>query len=483
MTRRLLLAFLVLSLAVLSLLVLPLGVANQRSERTDLLQQVERDAVAIASLTSDVLASTSTSMKASTIRRIEDYASKTGARVLVVDADGTSVVDTGESGASVELGRPFASRPEIAAALDGKVDSGERDSTTLGYPIVYVAVPVTRGGVSLGAVRISYPAKELQERITSYWYALGAVSLAVLGVASVISLLMARWIARPLESIAAVALDVGEGDLDARADDEHGPPEVRIVARRVNESIAALQRMLDDQRAFTADASHQLRTPLQALMLRLDNVLHELDSGDVSVARGDVERAAAEVDRLAALVEALLVLERADRGAAGEPETVDLAALVARRATAWSERATRRGVTLTTSVASGLAARAHALHVEQVLDNYVDNAIEHTPAGGGVRVEARESGTDDRVEVHVLDDGPGMSAADLELAFRRFHSSPDRPRATGNGGFGLGLSIVQRLVEVDGGHAWLTPREPRGLDAGVAYPRASSSASTMTFES
>jgi len=474
MTRRLLLGLLGFAALVLALLVIPLGVANQRSERADVTQRLERDAVAAASLAADLLQSPANAPqdldRAALEERIASYADESGARVVVVDATGTSVLDTGEPGRDVELGRDFSTRPEVAAALAGTVDSGERGSDTLRHQLLFVSVPVASGGEALGAVRLSYPSEELDERIAAYWLGLAAVSLAVLAVASLVGVFVARWIARPLEAIARVADDVGSGDLSARADEHDGPPEVRAVAARLNASVVGLQRMLDDQRAFTADASHQLRTPLHALTLRLDNVIHELDrdDADTGAARADVDKAANDVARLAALVEGLLLLERADRLAQPPSDPIDLAAVVQGRVADWTDRADRAQVRIDVDVPDELLAIADSVHVEQVLDNLVDNAIGVSPTGGAVRIIGRAT-TAATVELHVVDDGPGLSDDDLELVFRRFHSGADRPRRATVGGFGLGLAIVRRLAEADGGTAELRHGPGRGIDAVVTY--------------
>lgn len=481
MTRRLVIGLLAFALLVLAVLVVPLGITGQRSERDRLNGQLERDAMAAASIAVELLGSeeAAASARGSALRapsarssalrtRLAEYADASGGRVVVVDATGSSVLDTGETGREVdpELGRDFSTRPEVAAALEGQVQSGERGSDTLGHPLIFAAAPVTDSGDLLGAVRISHPSEELDERIARRWTALASMSLAVLALASLLAVLVGGWVARPLRRIAVVAADVEGGALDSRADEHDGPPEVRAVAARLNASIEAVEGMLRDQRDFTADASHQLRTPLHALTLRLDNAVAELAAGDSDAARADVERAAEDVSRMAGLVESLLVLERADRDAAGRLAPIDLSGVVERRRADWVEHGARRGVEVTIDVPAGLEAVARELHVEQVLDNYVDNALGVTPRGRTVRVAGVQRGG--RVELHVVDEGPGMSDEQLALAFRRFHSGADRP-ATGSGGFGLGLAIVQRLAQVDGGIAELRHGPGRGIDAVVAY--------------
>ena len=484
MTRRLLIGLLAFAAVVLAVLVVPLGIAGQRNERSQLVGSLERDAMAAASIAVDLLdpgdrdgdgdAGASAARRAALVAQLEAYAERSGGRVVVVDGAGGSIVDTGEPGRDVVLGRDFSTRPEVAGALAGSVESGERGSDTLGHPLLFVAAPVARSGQLLGAVRISHPADELDDRIRRNWTALASTSLAVLGVASLAALLIAAWVTRPLQRIAAVADQVGRGDLSARAGDASGPPEVRAVAARLDESVAALERMFEDQRSFTADASHQLRT-LHALTLRLDKAALELERGEVATAAADVDRAAQDVARMAALVESLLVLERADRDAAGSVEPVDLAGVVAAREADWRERAERAGVALKVEVDAPLDALAREVHVEQVLDNFVDNAITAAGDGGEVRVHGRRRG--DEIELHVVDDGPGLDDDDLEQVFRRFHSAADRPR-TGSGGFGLGLAIVHRLAELDGGRAELRHGPGRGIDAVATYRAAPDDAVT-----
>jgi signal transduction histidine kinase len=147
--------------------------------------------------------------------------------------------------------------------------------------------------------------------------------------------------------------------------------------------------------------------------------------------------------------------------------------VVAARLDAWRERAARQRVRVETDVPDGLLVRARAVHVEQVLDNYVDNAISVTPANQRVRITGRRV-EDDQVELHVVDDGPGMTEAQIETAFQRFHSGADRPAGRDSGGFGLGLAIVRRLAEVDGATAELRHASGHGIDAVVRYRAAAS---------
>ncbi len=456
MTNRLLLGFLAVTVVVLAVLEIPLGITYARNERQDLTLKVERDAVTLATLAADVLEPDGETRLRALERLADGYAAETGGRVVVVNARGRAVVDT-----SPEFGegRDFSTRPEMALALGGEVATGVRDSETLGQTLLYVAVPAVSGGSVLGAVRITYPTSAVDERVRRYWLILLAIAGVVVAAAAVAGLLLARWITSPLRTVERVAAAVGRGELDARAP-AAGPPEVRDLARVFNETAAKLQTLLHSQEQFVADASHQLRTPLTALRLRLENL--EADAGPAT--RESLAGALAEVERLSALVEGLLALARSDASDA-RAEPIDLAEIAATRADAWSALADERGVRLETASAGETVARAAPDRVEQVLDNLLSNALEVSPPGSTIRLAAARDGS--RVELHVVDEGPGLTPEQRERAFDRFWRG-----GSSEGGSGLGLAIVARLVAADGGDVELRAAVPRGIDAVVRLPAA-----------
>jgi signal transduction histidine kinase len=453
MTRRLLLTYVSLTAVVLAVLVVPLGVVNARDEQRDLSGKVERDAVAVASLAEDALEAGSARPVPALRALAEGYLARTGGRIVVVDGDGVSVVD-----ASAPTGRSFASRPEIRTALAGTVASGTRGSETLGTDLLYVAVPVASGGVVHGAVRITYPTSELAARVRRYWLLLGAIAAVVLALAALVGVRLARWATRPLRHLEAAAERVGAGNLSARAPVE-GPVEVRALAQQFNETAAKLEALVGSQRGFVADASHQLRTPLTAVRLRLENLEREVAAGG----RADLDAALAELERLAELVEALLALARADAEAA-PAGSLDTAALVRERVDAWSALAEERGVVVQADVEPVPAAHAARERAEQALDNLISNALEASSPGGRVVVGARPR--DGRIELTVADEGPGLSPEERARAFDRFWRRRDSP------GTGLGLPIARRLVEIDGGTIELREGPRGGLEAAVVLQRA-----------
>jgi signal transduction histidine kinase len=448
-SRQILFSYLGLVVVVLAALEVPLGIQHGRTERRDLEARVERDATALASLAEDALRSPSRSRLRPLAGVAYGYGRDTGGRVVIVDRRGIAAVDTRPAG---EGAQSFASRPEIAAALGGRVAVGTRHSATLRTNLLYVAVPVAATGRVEGAVRITYPTATVDARIRRYWLVLAAIAAGVLAVAALAGIRLAAFIARPLSRLEDAAGAVGGGDLGARAPEDLGPPEVRSLAAAFNDTTAKLDQLLRSQEEFVADASHQLRTPLTALRLRLENLERDV----VPAGRRELDAALTELDRLGLLVDGLLALSRAAAGAA-HAEQLDLEQFVRERVDAWSALAQERGLTLVAETHDAVPARAAPERVRQVLDNLVENAVEVSPAGGTVTVTARAAPP--WAELRVRDEGPGLDAEGLRRAFDRFW------RGRRGEGSGLGLAIVRRLVEADGGNVELSPAADGGLEA------------------
>ena len=460
MSRRLLASYITLTIVVLAALEIPLGIQYGRSEKRDLTNGIKTDALVMATSAEDPLERGSKTPSTQLRRLAAQYARDPGGRVVVVDRTGTSILDT-ES----PPGRSFASRPEFAAALSRthpSIATGTRHSSTLGTDLIYVAVPIASPtGSVLGALRITYPTSALDSRVNRYWLLLAAIGGVVLVAATLIGLRFARTLTRPLKGLEQAAESVGDGDLAARAP-EDGPPEVKAVAAQFNETVARLDALLGSQQEFVADASHQLRTPLAGLRLRLENLERDVDERG----KRDLEAALGELERLSRLVDGLLALARAD---AAKPATapVDVAAVVEARVEHWSPQAVESGVALDAGIPAGLRALATPGALEQVLDNLISNALAVSPRGSVLRIEAAVAG--DGVELHVVDEGPGMTPEQRARAFDRFWRAG--PPGSGTG---LGLAVVHRLVTADGGTVELRQAPGGGLDATLRLRRAPS---------
>ncbi|MFJ9250940.1 ATP-binding protein [Streptomyces sp. NPDC101776] len=319
-----------------------------------------------------------------------------------------------------------------------------------------VTAPAKRDGRTIGAVRITYPTSDLTRRLVQIWGFRAILALAVLAVAAGLGALVARRLTRPLRQLNDMASRFSDGDLTARTP-VTGPHETQTLARTLNQAGERLDTLIASQRIFVADASHQLRTPLTALRLSLDNIA---DGVDDEFVREDVEQATAEVVRMSRLVNGLLVLARAEaKVTAAEP--LPLREIVAERLSVWRPAADERGVeiALRGSVVDGRPlVLASPGHLEQVLDNVLSNALEVSPDGATITVRAQSQG--DEVELTVADEGPGMSDADKSRAFDRFWRGQG---LTGRTGSGLGLAVVRQLVTDDGGTVTLRDAPETGL--------------------
>ncbi len=519
MTRRLLISYLALTLVVLVALEIPLAINEQRRLESDLTARLQRDAFAIAAFSEETVEGTG---HADLQKLAETYAAKTQARVVIVGTNGDSRADSNPTTDNENFLR--AGSPEFADALGGAVSTGTRRSDTLDTDLLYVAVPIASGQV-YGAVRLTYSTTQLDERLRHYWLVLAGIAAVSLAAAAAVGIALARWVSRPLEQVRTAATRFGHGDLTARAPTDAGPPEVQELATEFNTTAARLEHLVNAQEQFVADASHQLRTPLTALRLRIENLQEEnaaqqhvlATTGDASpVMAQDLEATLAETGRLSRLVDGLLTLARADRAdpaAAAEPVDIDQA--LDERAAMWDAVAGTRGVTIAVEP-SGFRARATPDRLTQILDNLLANAIEVAPAGTTITMSselgsgragapmgagaddphhdappsargrtstrpAREGGAT-MVAIHVTDAGPGMSAEQQGRAFDRFWRAPGAPRApVGSvvapgaaaetlGGSGLGLAIVRQLAWADGGDVALATPAGGGLDVVVHLP-------------
>ena len=460
MKWRLVAALLGLTLVVLLVHDIPLVSYLRTVENDRIITALERDSFVIAGRSEEVLESDSATTSTFLQDAITTYSAKSGARVLVTDRAGIVIAT---SDASDTIGTSFASRQEIASALTGQVTSGRRFSSTLNHEILYVAVPVLNGNRTIGAVRLTFPASVVDDAVSSRLRGISTVAGITLLLAGLVALLLAVGITRRLTKLSDVTEEFSNGDFSIRAEIDGGAPEIQSLARSFNKMADQLEKLIGQQRAFAGDASHQLRTPLTALTLRLERV-SELLAENPTAAAERLDAAMVETDRLQRLVEGLLVLSRSE--AKGVTTIRQDASVIAReRAENWEALAAEQNVTIAISVPGESFVQATPGAIEQVIDNYIDNALEVVPAGTAITILINAES--DLTQISVLDEGPGLSEADLAKAFNRFW----RARSDTHGS-GLGLAIVERLAEASGGHAELRNREPNGLEASAYFPTA-----------
>ena len=421
--------------------VLPLGLETAAHYRSDYADAAIAQARALAGPAEERLGDHDSG---ASVQRDLHNAVEDGQGVVLLDATG-SIVDR----AGVHFPLPHA----LTTADTSRFTNIRSDHETM----LLAAVPVLAGTRRVGVVMLARPTELLEGRIHTLWFTLTAVALAAALAAATVGLGLSRWVTRPLRHLEEAVNIAGAGDLEARASISAGPPEVRRLAAAFDAMAGRLSILLEGHRTVIADVSHQLRTPMSALRLRL-----ELLPQQSTVNQAELEGALDELSRLSRLVDGLLAVARAD-ATTQRTSAVDLRVVVSERVSAWSALAAERDIDLSLAPCPAVRARAVPDHVEQVLDNLFGNRFDVEPQPRRITVTVAKQ--DDVAVLTISDDGPGMSSAEREHAFARF--------ATGHadtGGIGLGLAIVQRLITAGGGSITLGATPGGGLTAVLTLP-------------
>ena len=438
-------AFGYVMLVVLVALGVPLAVNLEQRARLELQTEALIQAQGIASaIGSENLLPKKRDVLASII---EQSTPQVGGRVVVVDRNGILVAD---SQGPKDLGRLYATigRPEIVQALGGTPRSLTRHSDELGTDLLATAVPIQDEGETVGVVRITKPMSEVLSQTRRATLGLVAVGLAGLASGLFLAWALAGSLARPLRRLAETSERLGAGDLSARTEKVSGGEEIEQLGRSFDEMADRLERTVRAQREFIANASHQLRTPLTGMKLRLESALDATPDPDL---RTQLEAADREVDRMAEIVARLLVM--ANEIEEGQATRVDVGDAVSRAVVRWEERASRLGASLL-SRGEGGDAQGNPADIDQVLDNLLDNAVAY--AAGEIVLETRRE--DGRMVIAVEDRGPGIPEAERERVTDRFY----RGRGAPAGGSGLGLAIARELAGKWGGSLLVRGREGGG---------------------
>ncbi len=267
----------------------------------------------------------------------------------------------------------------------------------------------------------------------------------------------------PVESMRRRAATISAGDVGAKLPLPASVDEIYRLGSTLNEMLARLEQAFEHERAFIADASHELRMPLTVLKAELEVALKQTGSGPI---REALVSAVEEADRVIGLAEDLLVLAGADRARLTlELRSVDTAELLEAVKARYSLAAHRAERPVVIDPDAGGVVWADPARLEQALVNLLDNALRY--GGGTISLTTRSRGG--WIEVHVIDEGPGFPPEFLEAAFERF-SRADRAR--GRGGAGLGLAIVEAIAGAHHGEVRATNRAAGGADVWLALPAA-----------
>ena len=340
----------------------------------------------------------------------------------------------------------------IANEVVARAIAGATGSDVIGDRL-YVAVPLstTVCGERL-VLQGSTTDEGLDRRVRRGWFLLALAAGVAVVAGGLAAAAAGRRFARPLESLAAAARELGDGDFTTRAP-RSGMEEADAIADALDRTADRLGRAVARGTAFAADASHQLRTPLTALRLHLE-AARAAPGADTTA----IDAALTEADRLAATVAELVELTHLD----AEAREVDLGDLVRGRAAAWRHHADQLGRTLDVETAPGVRSTVRPTAVAQALEVLVDNALAHGTGRVLVRVTpSTPDAAEDTVRLRVTDDGDGMP--DDALTDRS-----DRGGLPVHGG--RGLALARDLVEGEGGRLVLGAEDGR-TSATIVLPR------------
>lgn len=428
MRRRILAAIVsVTALAVIGFGV-PLALVVSRTYRDEAVKDLERQAdraaveVPASSLTSD--------------DPVELPPADGSTRLALYGADNDRLL--GEGPATGDLA--------VRRALRGEVDDVSADG------LLVVAVPVTSEEQVFAAVRAARPLSELRAQIYRAWLAMAALGALIVALAAIVARWQAGRLSRPVLDLVDTAERIGDGDFSARAP-RSGVAELDAAGRALGETAERLGALVTRERAFSADASHQLRTPLTGLRLLLEN------TGDDGADPETVHEALHEVDRLEQTIEDLLHLGRdVDR----PRDLLDLEALFTDAERAWHGRFAVVARPLRVSIVRPVpAVRASRRALRQILDVLLANALEH--GAGVVTLTARPASAG--LSLEVSDEGPGV----LGDPTRLFHRRPEHATR------GIGLPLAAMLADGEGARLSLRAPGPRpvfSLLLPMASPRS-----------
>jgi signal transduction histidine kinase len=432
---------------------IPLGVSIVRQHQDALFQDRLDDTVRFAALAGNAAPGTLPSTLGTELTRYQEVY---GISAAVLDRDGRRLIATpGYPGSDagdipVFLRQAFAGRHSADPATIWPWS--DRSLT--------VAAPVMQSGDVVGAVVTISSTRRMRAAVLHRWLLLsGAAAVAIL-LFLMLAYRLAAWMLRPVRALDAATHTIAIGHLDARVTAASGPPELRRLTASFNGMAQQVEDTLERQRAFVADASHQLRNPLSAVMLRLEDLALALPPGREE----EIQNLRREARRLTAVLDDLLGLALAEQRETAV-ERFDVAALVEERVTAWQIVADQRDISVMRLWGGPVWTVADPTALGSAFDALIDNALKFSPAGSVVSVTVTGSG--DPVEIEVTDEGPGLPPEELARIGDRFWRSPRHQNVHGSG---LGLAVARTLLAACGGRLEIATADGGGLAVTMAVP-------------
>jgi two-component system OmpR family sensor kinase len=334
---------------------------------------------------------------------------------------------------------------------------------------------------STGGIVLERPIEELHDRLVTT----ALLLLAVVGTLVICASALAYWLSgralRPVREIAAAAREISEHDLNRRIEIDLPPSdELGELAGTFNEMLTRLEAGFQTLQRFTADAAHELRAPLALMRTQIEVILRqrrtpeEYASSHAAVLK--------EIKRMSRTVDQLLLLARADAGELViSGRLFDLPDLLEESVARWGRHARDREIALQATIPSDGRISGDPDLLGRIIDNLLDNAIRHTPAGGSIALNCRARA--DEWEISVSDSGPGVGAVDRPHIFDRFYRG-DKARRRAEGNAGLGLSLSAMIAGLHRGRLWLAndPSPLGGAQFVLTLPRPPRSAPTVPHQ-
>jgi two-component system OmpR family sensor kinase len=365
-----------------------------------------------------------------------------------------------------------------------RADAGEliwAEQQFEGSPVRTLFYPLDRLGEGHEAhvLQIAAPLLARNEMLGRAGYFLILLTTLLAGATFAGSWWLAGSAIRPIHAVIDQAEEIGGGSLDRGIQAYADTSEYQRLVEVLNTMLGRIHSAFESQRRFTADASHELKSPLTAMRGEIEIALRRPREAEeyASVLGSTLE----EVMRLSKLTEDLLTLARSDAGAlAPQVEAADAAEIAARMVDRLRPHAEAKGIDLVLDAPESLLALLDQGLLGQCVWNLTDNALKFADQGGHVRVAISECSGELILEVE--DDGPGLGDLDTSSLFERFFRADEaRARDPATAGTGLGLAIVKVAAEAHGGHATAENRSQGGARFTVRFPLSSLRLSGMAL--